>query len=163
MLRLAAAMAEEPLLKADAIQVANHPHRPLVIHQAAHDRAGAQGQGIAQLVDPVELGGGEKGLEAVEGGAEGKAEIQLAQVAAGIHEQVGVVLGEEVVDRPHLAQQGEEVGVVEEEHMQPHLDVVAALIHPAAHLAAHERPGFVEIHLMAGIHEIHGRGQTRQT
>ena len=160
---LAAAMAEEPLLKADAIKVANHLHRPLVIHQTAHNRAGAQRQGIAQLVEPVELGGGEKGLQAVEGCAEGEAEIQLAQVAAGIHEQVGVVFREQVVDRTHFAQQGKEVGVVEKEHMQPHLDVIAALIDPAAHLAAHKWPGFVEIHLMAGIHQIHGRGQTSQT
>ena len=70
---------------------------------------------------------------------------------------MGVVLGQQVVDRPHLAHQGEEVGVVEKEHMQPHLNVVAALIHPAAHLAAQKGPGLVEIHLVAGIHQIHRR------
>ena len=70
---------------------------------------------------------------------------------------MGVVLGQQVVDRPHLAHQGEEVGVVEKEHMQPHLNVVAALINPAAHLAAQKRPGLVEIHLVAGIHQIHRR------
>ena len=43
--------------------------------------------------------------------------------------------------------------------MQPHLDVVAALIHPAAHLAAHKRTGFVEIHLMACIHEVDSSGE----
>ncbi len=47
--------------------------------------------------------------------------------------------------------------------MQPHFDVVAALVHPAAHLAAHERSGLVEVHLMAGLHKIHRSGQARET
>ena len=156
-------MAGEPVFKADAIEVADHRHGALVIDQAAHDRAGAQGQGIAQLVDPVELGGGEEGLEAVEGGADREAEIELAQVAALVHKQVGVVFGQQVVEGAHLAQQGKQVGVVEEEDMQPHLDVVAALIDPAAHLAAHERPGLVQVHLVAGIDQINRRRQTGQT
>ena len=157
-------MAHKPLLKTDPIQGPDRLHRSLVIHQAAHDRAGAQRQGIAQFVDPAELGSGEEGLEPVEGGAEGEAEIELAQVAAGVHKQMGVVFGQQVLERPHLAHQGKEVGVVEEEHVQPHLDVVAAPIHPTPHLAAQEGPGLVEVHLVAGIHQIHrGRqpGQSR--
>ena len=160
---LTAAVTEKPLLEADPIKIADHLHGAVVIHQAPHDRAGAQGQGIAQLVNPVELGGSEKGLEAIEGSADRKAEIQFAQVATLVHEQVGVLLGEQVVDRAHLAQQGEEVGVIEEEDMQPHLDVVALAIHPAAHLAAHERAGLVEVHAVARVHQIHSSRQTRQT
>ena len=74
-----------------------------------------------------------------------------------------MILGEQIVDRSHLAHQSEQVGVVEKEDMQPHFDVIAAVVHPAAHLAAHEGTGFVEIHLVAGIHQIHSRGQSSQT
>ena len=63
----AAAMTQEPGFKTDGIELADHPHGPVVIHQSPHDRAGAQGEGIAQLVNPVELGRSEKGLEAIEG------------------------------------------------------------------------------------------------
>lgn len=76
---------------------------------------------------------------------------------------MGVGLGQQVFKGPHLAQQGEQVGVVEEEHMQPHLDVVAVPIHPAANLAAHEGACLVEIHLVAGLHQIHRRRQTGQS
>ena len=76
---------------------------------------------------------------------------------------MGVILREQVVDRSHLAHQGEQVGVVEEEDMQSHLDVIASVIHPAADLAAHEGTCFVKIDLVAGIHQIHSRGQSSQT
>ena len=71
-----------------------------------------------------------------------------------------VLLGQQVLERPDFAHQGEEVGVVEEEDVQPHLDVVTAVIHPAAHLAAHEGPGFVEINGVTGINQIHRRRET---
>ena len=149
--------------KADGIQGADGAHRPLVIHQAPHDRTRAQGQGIAQLVDPAELRRGEERLEAVEGSPDREAEIQFPQVATLVHEQVGVLFGQQVFKGTHLPHQGEEVGVIEEEHMQPHFDVVAAVIDPAAHLAAHERASLVEIHLMPGIHQVHRSGEARET
>ena len=155
----ATAMADEPILETDGVEGSDGAHRPLVIHQTAHYRAGAQGQGIAQLVDPAELRCGEKRLEAVKGCANGEAKIQLPQIAPLVHEQVRVLLGQKILERSHLAHQGEEVGVIKEEDVQPHLDVVTALIHPAAHLAAHEGTGFVEIHLMARIHEVHCSGE----
>ncbi len=158
-----AAMADEPLAEADPIEGADGAHRPLVIHQTANDGAGAQGQGIAQLVHPGQLGGSEKGLQAVEGGTDREAEVQLAQIPALIDEQVGVVLGEQVFKGPHLAHQRKQVGVVEEEDMQPHLNVVAPFIHPAAHLAAHEGTGLIEINAVTGIHQIHRCRETGQS
>jgi hypothetical protein len=153
---------KKPLLEADGVEGPDHPHGPLVIHQTSHDRTGAEGQRIAQLVDPAELGGGEEGLEAVEGSPDREAEIELPQITACVHKQVGVILGKQVVDRPHFAHQGEEVGVVEEEDVQPHLDVVAIGILPAADLAPKERTGLIEIDLMTGVHEVHRCSQTGQ-
>ena len=144
------------------VEGSDHTHRPLVVHQPTHDRTGAQGQGIAQLVDPGELRGREEGLEAIEGCPEWKAEIKLAKITATVHKQVGVVLGEEVVDGPDLGHQGKEVGVVVEKDMQSHLDVIAIRVLPAAHLAAHERPGLIEIDLVTGIHQIHRRRKAGQ-
>ena len=47
--------------------------------------------------------------------------------------------------------------------MQAHLNMVAFRVFPAAHLAAHERPGLIKIDLVASIDQLHGGGQTRQT
>merc|ERR1739841_142218 len=107
-------MAQKPLAKTDAIEGANGAHRPLVVHQASHDRAGAESQGIAQLVDPIELRCGEKGLEAVERSAEGKAKIQLPEITTFIDKQMGVIFGQQIVESAHLAHQRKEIGVVEE-------------------------------------------------
>ena len=74
-----------------------------------------------------------------------------------------VLLRQQILQGAHLAHQGKEVGVIEKEHMQAHLDMVAFGVFPAAHLAAHERPGLIKIHLMAGVHQIHGGGQSSQT
>ena len=156
-------MADKPILETDGIQGADGAHRPLVIHESPHDWTGAQGQGIAQLVDPAELGRREEGLETVERCSDGEAEIQLAQITALVHEQMGVLLGQQVFKRTDLAHQGKEVGVVEEKDMQPHLDVVAAVIHPAANLAAPERTRFVEVNGMACIDQIHRSREAGET
>ena len=118
---------------------------------------------FAQLVDPAELWRGEERLEAVEGSPDREAEIQFPQVTTLVHEQVGVLLGQQVFKGTHLPHQGEEIGVIEKEHVQPHFDVVAAVINPAAHLAAHERASLIEIHLMPGIHQVHRSGEARET
>ena len=47
--------------------------------------------------------------------------------------------------------------------MQAHLNVVALPVFPAAHLATHKGTAVVEIHLVAGIAEIHRRGKPRQS
>ena len=99
-------MADKPLLEADPIQVADHSHRTLVVHQATHYRAGAQGKGITQLIEPIELGGGKKSLQAIEGRTQGKAKIETAQIPTAINEQMVVLLGQQVIDRTHLAHQG---------------------------------------------------------
>ena len=156
-------MAHKPILETDGVQGADGAHRPFVIHQTPHDRTGAQGQGIAQLIDPAQLRRGEERLEAIERGSDREAEIQFPQITALIHKQMGVLLGQQILKRTHFPHQREEIGVVEEEHMQPHFDVVAAVIHPAAHLAAHERTGLVEVHLMASIHQVHRSGEARET
>ena len=75
---------------------------------------------------------------------------------------MGVILGQEIVESTHLAHQREQVRVIEKEDMQPHLDVVAIRVHPAAHLSAHERTSLIEIHLMACIHQIHSSGEASQ-
>ena len=76
---------------------------------------------------------------------------------------MGVILGQKIVKRPHLLHQGKEVGVIEEEDVQPHLNVIAVWVFPTADLAAHERTGLVEIDLVASIHQIHSSGQAGQT
>ena len=76
---------------------------------------------------------------------------------------MGVVFGEEIAECSHLGHQGKEVGVVEEEDMQPHLNVVALGVFPTAHLAAHEGARLIEIHLVAGINQINRRRQPSQT
>ena len=133
---------------------------PSVVHQTPHDRTRCQGPGaLRSLSIQLSCGVVKKAFEAVEGCADGEAEIQLPQIAPLVHEQVRVLLGQKVLERSHLAHESEEVGVIEEENVQPHLDVVTALIHPTAHLAAHEGTGFVEIYLMARIHEVHCSGE----
>ena len=76
---------------------------------------------------------------------------------------MGVLLRQQILEGTHLAHQRKEIGVVEEEHMQPHLNVVAAVIHPAAYLAAHERTSLIEIDLMTGIDQIHSSGEAGET
>ena len=75
---------------------------------------------------------------------------------------MGVIFWKQVFKGPHLLHQGEKIGVIEKEDVQPHLDVVAIRIFPAAHLASHEGAGFVEVDLVASIHKIHCSGQAGQ-
>ena len=70
-------MAHKPILEADPIEIADHLHGCLVVHQAQDDRARAQGEGIAELVEPIQLGRGEKGLQTIEGGPNREAKIQF--------------------------------------------------------------------------------------
>ena len=74
-----------------------------------------------------------------------------------------VILRQQVLKGAHFAHQGKEIGVIEEEDMQPHFDVVAAFIHPAADLAAPERTRLVEVHGMACIDQVHRSGEAGET
>ena len=76
---------------------------------------------------------------------------------------MGVVLRQEIFESPHLLHQGEEVGIVEEEDVKAHFDVVAIGVFPTAHLAAHEWACLVEVHLMARIDKIYRCGKASET
>ena len=159
----ASAMAHKPVLETDRIQGTDGPHRPLVIHKPSHNRTGAKRQGVAQFVDPGKLRGREEGLQTIEWCTDRKTEIEFTQITALVAEQVGVILGEQVFKSPHFFHQRKKIGVVEKENVQPHLDVVAIRIHPAADLAAHEGAGLIKVDLMASIHQIHCSGKAGQT
>ena len=70
-------MAHKPVLETDGVEGSDGAHRPLVIHQTPHDRTRAQGQGIAQLVDPTELRRCEKRLQTIERGTNREAKIKF--------------------------------------------------------------------------------------
>ena len=74
-----------------------------------------------------------------------------------------MVFRKQVVEGADFAHQSKEIGVVKEKDVQSHLDVIAIGIDPAANFPAHKGTGFVEVHLMTGIHQIHRSGQACQT
>jgi hypothetical protein len=76
---------------------------------------------------------------------------------------MGVIFWQKIFEGPNLLHQGEEIGVVEEEDVEPHFDVVAIGVFPAAHLAAHEWACLVEVHLMARIDKIYRSGKASET
>ena len=158
----AAPVAKKPLRKAEAIQGPNHRHGALDVHQAPHNGGSAQGQGITQLVHPAQLGRGEKRLEPVERRPQGKTKVKLPHVATGIDKQMGMLLGQQVVQGAHLGHEGKQVGVVVEEDVETHLDVVALAVHPTARLAPHKGAPFIKVHLVPGIRQLHRRRQPRQ-
>lgn len=65
-----------------------------------------------------------------------------------VDEGVGVVLeAQALLEGAHALHDAEQVVVAPEEHVQAHLDVVAVLVNPRPHLAAHEAPRLVDLHL----------------
>lgn len=65
-----------------------------------------------------------------------------------VDEGVGVVLeAQALLEGAHALHDAEQVVVAPEEHVQAHLDVVAVLVDPRPHLAAHEATRLEDLHL----------------
>jgi hypothetical protein len=69
---------------------------------------------------------------------------------------------ERLLEGAQTPHDSEEVVVAPEEDVQPHLDVVAVLVHPRPHLAAHETPRLENLYLVPCVRKVHGRDHTGQ-
>ena len=152
-----AAEGEEPLGEGDVVEVAHHLHAAVKVDEGADDRGGAEADGVHDLVVEAELLRRREGFEAVEGRADAAhAEVEGARRAALIDEDVRVLLeAERAVEGAHALEDAEEVVVAAEKDVEAHLDVVAVLIHPAAHFATDEVACLEQLDLVAGIRKIH--------
>ena len=97
------------------------------------------------------------------GAADLEAEVEVADVAAGVDKGVRVLLLEQVLEHAALGHQPEEVVVAPEEDVQAHLDVVAARHDPRRDFSADKGPRLEDLDLVALVEELDGRREPRES
>mmetsp|Transcript_29818 Transcript_29818/g.77179 ORF Transcript_29818/g.77179 Transcript_29818/m.77179 type:complete len:286 (+) Transcript_29818:1225-2082(+) len=153
----------EPLGEGNVVELTNHVHATVEVHERAHDWASAEAKRIRQLIAHAQLLRPCERLQARHRCADREAEIELANTAAIVDERVRVLLEPEEIVRAGALHNAEEIVVAPEEDVQPHLDVVAVLVLPAAHLATDKWAQLKHLHLVAGVGEVHRRDHASKT
>mmetsp|Transcript_14299 Transcript_14299/g.28536 ORF Transcript_14299/g.28536 Transcript_14299/m.28536 type:complete len:510 (-) Transcript_14299:355-1884(-) len=145
----------EPLRERNVVELPDHVHSPVEVHQRAHNGGGAEPHRIVELVHDAQLLRPGEGLESVERRPDGELEVELPGAPPAVDEGVRVLLQPQVVERAGPAHDAEEVVVAAEEDVETLFDVVPVAVHPARHLAPDEGPDLEHLHLVARVGEIH--------
>ena len=153
----------EPLCERDVVELADHIHSAVKVDERAYDWAGAEAQRVGELVAHADLLSARKRLQPRHGRADREAEVERAHAAAVVDERVRVLLQPQQVIRARALHDAKKVVVAAEEDVQAHLDVVAVLVQPAAHLATHKGSQLEYFHVVARVSKVHGRDHAGQT